>query len=315
MKTERRHELQTNTLAVTLARWIELLKPYSRVFLAAIIALVVAVFAWGFLSTQNSRRLADGWNEYFDATMQPDPRERLADIGQQYAGTQVGDWARLALADIQLNVGTNKLLVQKQEGRDELRQAAETYQAVLHDEGGSMLSQRAMFGLARAHETQAAFDKSADALTRAREEYLSIAKQWPDSPYAAAATQRAKDLEQSDTKSFYDWLARYEPPRPLAGEPGTPGARPNFMDDPTKGVEVKLPGLEGDKAGQLRIFGKAAAQKEKEAEEAENKPAESGDGKPADGVAEKPQEPATEKPAEPPTDQPAESAQGTPESK
>ena len=30
MKTERRHELQTNTLAVTLAHWIEAAKPYSR---------------------------------------------------------------------------------------------------------------------------------------------------------------------------------------------------------------------------------------------------------------------------------------------
>ena len=41
MKTERRHELQTNVLADSLARWIEAVKPYSRAALAVVIALVV----------------------------------------------------------------------------------------------------------------------------------------------------------------------------------------------------------------------------------------------------------------------------------
>ncbi len=301
MKTERRHELQTNTLAATLARWIEVAKPYSRAAMAALVAIVVALFAWGFLSSQNSRRVAEGWTEFYDASMQPNRVERLADISQQYAGTQVSDWARLTLADLQLTNGTNRLMAQKQEARDELRQAAEGFQAVLLADSSPMICQRAMFGLARAHEAEAAFEKSNDKLTRAREEYLSIAARWPNSAFVAAANARAKDLDQQDTKSFYDWLARYEPPRSLAREPGTPGARPDFLDLPT-GTEVTPPGLEGEKNPRLRIFSHAADGKTDKTDA--EKPAEPGektdaapDGKP-DESPEKPAEPAADKPAE-----------------
>ena len=38
MKTERRHELQTNVLADSLARWIDKAKPYSRAALAVLIS-------------------------------------------------------------------------------------------------------------------------------------------------------------------------------------------------------------------------------------------------------------------------------------
>ncbi len=38
MKTERRHELQTNVLADSLAHWIEAIKPYGRAILAGGIA-------------------------------------------------------------------------------------------------------------------------------------------------------------------------------------------------------------------------------------------------------------------------------------
>ena len=84
MKTQRRHELQTNVLAHSLARWIERAKPYSKAGTAVLIAVVVALFAWAYLSTQSTRREADGWNEYFDATggRNPDPRELLRDISR-----------------------------------------------------------------------------------------------------------------------------------------------------------------------------------------------------------------------------------------
>ncbi len=99
MKTTRRHELQTNELADSLARWIEAVKPYSRAILALVVAAVVAIFAWGYLSAQNSRQEAEGWNAYFTAITDRDPREALGDIITRYAGTEVSDWARVTLAD------------------------------------------------------------------------------------------------------------------------------------------------------------------------------------------------------------------------
>jgi hypothetical protein len=288
MKTQRRHELQTNTLAVTLAQWIEAVKPYSRAGLALLVAAVVSVFAWGYLSAQGSRRQADGWNEYFEVLTTRDPRERLGEIAEQYIGTPVGEWSRLTLADIQLDDGTNRLFVEKKDARDELRQAAEKYQAILIESHEPMLLQRATFGLARAHEALAAVDKAQDTLDKAREEYLSIAKKWPGSPYAAPAEARAKDLAQPDTKSFYDWLARYEPPRPLAREPGTPGVKPDFVKDPLEGGGIKFPSLRGDDSPPPNSSDEAA------------------DGPSTDAPIDQAGKPASDKPAEPASDKPAE---------
>lgn len=237
MKTERRHELQKNQLADSLAHWIEAVKPYSRAALALVVAAVVAIFAWGYLSNQNSRRAAEGWNAYFSAISSRDPRPELTDIAARYAGTDVSTWARLTLADIQLDDGTARLFVEKKDARDELRKASELYRAVLLDSREPMVQDRATFGLARAHEALG----TPETLAEARKEYRSIGEKWPNSPYVQDATARANDLDKASTKNFYDWLAAYEPPRPLGTEPGVPGAKPDFLKDPLEGSSVKLP--------------------------------------------------------------------------
>jgi hypothetical protein len=242
MKTERRHELQTNVLADSLARWIESAKPYSRAALAIVIAVAAAVFAWGYYSSQATRRQADGWDQFYDAMNARDPREGLSDVVETYAGTPVAQWARVVLADIELDEGTNRQFVDKAGGREQLKKTIEDYLAVLSEGGPPMLLQRATFGLARAREALG------EKLAVARKEYESIATNWPDSPFAAAATARAKDLERLDTKNFYDWFVRYEPPRPMAREPGQPGARPDFLNDPLEGAGLNLPSILDDKS-------------------------------------------------------------------
>src|SRR5262245_13379689 len=178
MKTERRHELQTNVLAESLARWIEVARPYTKAGLAILIALVAALFAWGYHSTQSSRHQADGWDEYFDAVNSRDPRGGLNDVVERYAGTPVGNWARVSLADMQLDQGTQLMFANKSAGREELQKTIEAYQAILLESSQPMLLQRATFGLARARE---ALGKD---LAKAREDYRSIGLKWPDSPYA-----------------------------------------------------------------------------------------------------------------------------------
>jgi hypothetical protein len=238
MKTERRHELQTNQLADSLARGIEAVKPYSRAALAVVLALIVLAFAWVYMANQNNRRVAQGWTEYFDALAKRDARDDLTEIATRYAGTPVAQWARLVLADIQLDDGTNRLFVEKKDARDELRQAAEKYRAVLLEARHPTLEQHATYGLARAHEALG----TTESLEDARKEYRSIGEKWPDSAYAEVAAARAKDLDQLDTKNFYDWLAKYEPPKPPTNQPGQPGVRPDFLKD-SLDEGVKLPSV------------------------------------------------------------------------
>ncbi len=282
MKTERRHELQTNELADSLARWIEIARPYSRAGLALVVAVAVVLFAWGYLHSSNSRRLGDGWNEYFEAMKTRDRRGALSDIAENYAGTPVAEWARLVLADIQLEDGTQRMFLDKKDGRDELRQAADKFLSVIHESDQPMIQQHATFGLARAHEALGSLDK-------AREEYNSIASKWPDSPYVSDAQQRAKDLDQHATKSFYDWFAKYEPPRPLAREPGTPGVKPNFAKDPLEGAGLVLPSLndkssQGDSAPPSGEPAAPDSQPPADSEKPDDKPADDTAAQPADSA-------------------------------
>ncbi len=159
MKSTRRHELQTNELEASLAHWIEAIKPYSRAAVALLVAVVVAILAWSYLSTQNQRKAAEGWEALYSALDSSTTREDLAGVAARYADTSVGPWARVTLADVLANEGTNRLMAEKSAARDLLTQAAEEYQAVLLETKNPMLLQRATFGLARAHEAQGTPDK------------------------------------------------------------------------------------------------------------------------------------------------------------
>lgn len=283
MKTERRHELQHNVLADTLERWIEAIKPYSRAVLAGVIGAVVLFSVWGYMANQSRDRAAAAWNEYYAAMMTPDPRETLSSIVSRFPGTPVGQAARAVLADIQLDDGTSRLFSDKASGRDELQKSAEMYQALMLETDDPSLKARATFGLARAHE---ALGKD---LARAAEEYRSIAKNWPQSPYVQEAESRAKSLESAATKGFYDWFAKYERPKPVANELGIPGARPDFMKDPLEENGFKVPPLDTTILPQLTTEGG-----EKPAEAAEQPTSTPAEPAPSEGEA-----PKTEAPAEP----------------
>lgn len=300
MKTTRRHELQTNELADRLSHWIEAVKPYSRAALAVVLAIVVVIFAWSYLSSQSSRKQAEGWNAFFAAMNERDPQESLADIASRYAGSEVASWARVTLADIQTQIGTNQLFAEKGKAKDELRDAAEKYRAVLLETQEPALLQRAMFGLARAHEAQG----TPDSLDNARKEYRSIGEKWPDSPYAKDAASRAVALDTAAAKNFYDWVAKYEPPRTMANEPGTPGAKPDFLKDPLEDSGLKVPSAIDDSTP-LPKFGDPTTDAPPAAETA---PAPTTDAPAADPTATPPAEPPAETPTgeapSPPTEAP-----------
>lgn len=227
MKTERRHELQTNVLASSLAHWVEALKPYGRGIVAGVLAVVGVLLAWMYISSQNKSQEVIGWNRYFQAVSTRD-EPMLRDVAQQYAGTMVANWARLTMADWQLESGTNRLLTDRSLARDDLREASETFQA-LGSSSDYSVRERAAFGLARAYEGLGELDKARDA-------YRKLAETYPNSAYAAPSESRAKALEQQGTKQFYDWVAKYEPPAALSREPGTPGKRPDFLKEPDAGT-------------------------------------------------------------------------------
>lgn len=251
MKTERRHELETNVLASSIAHGAERVKPYGRGVLAAVIAALFIVGAWWYISAQNASQSALAWDEYIRAVSAGTRDEQLLeDIAQQNAGTTVANMARLTLADWKLDSGTNRLLADRSAATEQLREASETFRT-LQSVNNPSIQERAGFGLARTFEAMGELDK-------ARTAYSELAEKFPEGPFAAAAKGRTAKLEEHGTKAFYDWLAKYEPPAPLSGEPGTPGARPDFLKEPDAGTlnvpsslsdpTMKLPNLGADAA-------------------------------------------------------------------
>jgi len=231
MKTERRHELQTNALADWLGDQVERLRPYTRLAVGVLIAIVVAIGLYSYLSTQSVYRTEQGWQRYFaaiDALRQKGDASELTQLAEasEFANTAPGYWAQLSLGDFHLNEGISQLFSDRAAATNSLRAAVDNYSRVTDQRQQPMLAERAILGAARAYE-------SLNELEKARVAYEALATKGTG-PFATEAQQRLRDLGQEPTKRFYDWFFAATPPRQGLGGPGLPGVRPNFDSLPTE---------------------------------------------------------------------------------
>lgn len=221
MKTERRHELATNDLADWIGDKVEELKPYSTAIWATVLAVAVLVFAGVYWSRKSEAKVEAGWDQYFQARTQETIGE-LRDLADSDPKSPAGLWSRSTLGDRRLAEGVNLLFDNRAEAQQALTDAVEAYEYVLSTApSGSLLAERATFGLGEAFESQNELDK-------ARAQYEALKSTWPDGAFSAEAERRLADLDRAATKSFYDWFARQEPKRKPAAGALTPGKSPDF---------------------------------------------------------------------------------------
>lgn len=258
MKTERRHELQTNVLSNWLGEQIEILQPYSRAITATILGAAVLVGVYFFFTRQAALVDQRAWDDYLNAINSPNI-DSLEDVVSRYEKTTVGTWAHLRLADVKLNEGIKALFENRSEARANLRAAVENYQFVLDHTREDLLLERATFGLARAYESQ-------NDLAKARELYKKL-EEWEEGVYVAAATKRLTDLGRKPTKLFYDWFDKQNP-KSLEDEPGEPGKKLPFDDsglddEPTFGKKSSKKGKDKDASAfdDESTFGKKSTKK------------------------------------------------------
>lgn len=222
MKTERRHEMQTNVLADWLGHSIEQTRPYAKLLAFGLLAIVLLIAAGMFFLNDQSARLSAGWADFFAASHEANP-ERLRAVAADHSGTAASVWARLSEADIELAQGMRLLYTDRSSATAVLKDARESYQAVIEQASEPRLRNAARFGLAQTYECLADIDKAIEA-------YESVGSE--SSALQAEAEERIAALRNPERRDFYDWFAKQEPvPRNLSGaNPGMPSGFPSNLD-------------------------------------------------------------------------------------
>lgn len=228
MKTERRHELGTNELALRLTAWIEKIKPYSTPILVGVIGAAVLYFGYQFFSGQSRAQTAAAWTAYYDAVQSNDPA-KLNSVAEQYADAPASQWAEMAVADIQMGRGMALLFLNRQQAHEQLNKAGGAYRKLQNEGRHDLLRERAAFMRACVLEAQGDLDEAKKAYGQVSGMFEQTAK------------QRIESLGKKDTKEFYNWFASAEPAQvPTTTGPGVPGMRTEFAPDPITGFDGGL---------------------------------------------------------------------------
>jgi tetratricopeptide (TPR) repeat protein len=221
MKTERRHELEVNQLALTMQHLGQQIAPYSRLIFGLLALAVVGLLAYTQIRANQAASAEAGWQDFFDGVQSPNLDESFSGLVKTHAGEAVADWANLAMADDNLAQGCESLFRNKSDAVAKLKEAIEQY-GKLRNHAEPTLASRAIFGAARAEESLGRIDE-------AKKDYEELVKRYPQGPFQLQAKQRAEDLSRAPTQKFYDWFSSYTPPSEnMKGLPGTPGQGPSL---------------------------------------------------------------------------------------
>jgi predicted negative regulator of RcsB-dependent stress response len=248
MKSERRHELQTNALADWLGETIDRIRPYQTSLLGVVLLVVLLILGGTFWIQHSSGQTTEAWGKISTALNTGNAAE-LDDVIDHYPKTQAANMAAVLAGDMRLFAGTQQRFANLATANDDLSKAIEYYQGVTDDSKSSMLVERATFGWARALETQGKLDD-------AEKKYHEVTKRWPRGTYAQAAVQRLEDLQKPAIKSFYDQFAHFDPKPSYTSEPAMPSksglSKPDSLNEPGEGPVFKhepLIKLDGDEKG------------------------------------------------------------------
>ena len=197
MKTERRHELQTNVLADSLAHGSRPSSPTAAPSWPACSRLVVALFAWRYVSTQNTRQAIRGMERILQADGQSRSAtpQRSGRALPRHDGRRLVTLTRANLA-AQCAAPTNCSSIARRPAIDCTKPWRHTVRSSLEATESTIL-QRATYGLARAQEAMGELEK-ARATNTARSP-----KNGHDSPFAAGREVAAQGSGRTgSTKQF-----------------------------------------------------------------------------------------------------------------
>jgi hypothetical protein len=235
MKSEHRHELETNALAKRLAVVVDNVRPFMPGIIVAAVVGLLGTIGYSYFSSESAAKQSETWNAYNQSVEGLIPNiDSLKQTAEENAGTPTQLLANATWADGQIWMASRAYIQSRPAALEAANRARTAYEAILQSTDNPQLINRAELGLGRAYELRNEPDK-------AREHYLKVT-----GGFADFAKQRAETLAEPKTKEAWEWLANAEAPRRPATGAGTPGKRPEFsagdLDIPSSD---KVPTAEG----------------------------------------------------------------------
>jgi hypothetical protein len=206
MKSEHRHELAENDLSKLLARWGAEFDKHANTILSVLI--VVALIAAGVIywTRTSAATSAAGWTDLTRAGTAED----FQNVAEDYAGTQVAQWALLRAGDGFLREGIRLSLTDRIASQERLTQARDSYNTLLKNTSAPrMVREQALLGYAVTLETLSDGDT-----TEAVAAYDKLLEEFPDSRFKAYAGDRLADLKTGGAQDFYAWFHQLNPKPP-----------------------------------------------------------------------------------------------------
>jgi hypothetical protein len=211
MKSEHRHELQTNELgkfAEKAAIYID--RHGNRLMIGiCVVALALSggIFWW---RTQRGNQMA-AWTDLSTAINNGKP-EIFQSVWDDHKGTVPGLWAKVHEGDAWLGQGVEAAFRNVEKSAEDFKKARAAFEVVAGERRAPQeIRERALIGLARTLESMS--DGSEDDAIKA---YETFVKEFPKSEYQADAQSRIGILKSGHGQEFYAWFSKY--PRPKIAE-------------------------------------------------------------------------------------------------
>ncbi|GAA4438081.1 hypothetical protein [Bremerella cremea] len=254
MKSERRHEIQENSLAHFLEGIFESAKPHANMIGGVILALLLGYLAYIILNQESSTVEDAEWSAVYttldqsfrvgeDDVKRQEIAQEFATISTDYGDTRPALWAEYFYGQQNLTQASDVAFSDPQSAAADIERAITSFQKVYDSSDLPVLKVKALWGLADAYELQA----TKESLGKAKSSYEEIMVIWPDTNTSRAAEERIERLDNAGIDSFYAWYrdqdfaahaaeVERENRAPLQGtipglEPDGPGG--NMFDNPT----------------------------------------------------------------------------------
>jgi hypothetical protein len=208
MKSEHRHELQTNELGKFAEKMAVFIDVHgNRLMIGVCLAcLPLAAFIYWWRSENNAQAAA--WRD-FSAAIAVDKPEEFHAVWKDHPNTTPAYWARVHEGEKWLSLGVQSMFRNVENGMEELKKAQAAFQSIVDAprKAPPGIRDRALFGLGRTLESMS--NGSEDEAVKT---YEKLVQEFPDSIYKKDAEERIAVLSRGSGQEFYAWFTRF--PRP-----------------------------------------------------------------------------------------------------